>query len=211
MSKDQKFLLYTTFFGTAVSFAIGYLFWGEKIFNFAFANSQVIVFGFTGSLLVGILKQKKIKTVFAVWAALLFFNLMLQGHGLKIIIIVRDTAYFAALVLSLKIYEIVLLKLNRKGLFLRPVILAVLTCAFIVSFTVMILAVTGTEGIPYKEIITLIFKTGFVIGLGIGIGYDVYLGMERQTEEGRKGGKQEAEVESVMEKAESREQENGER
>jgi uncharacterized membrane protein YeaQ/YmgE (transglycosylase-associated protein family) len=129
----------TILFGFAGSLLIGLLFRGYSIFEFETPGSFVLVMGITGAIVYSALKFKTLKDSVLLCLTLLLLNLIIMGSA-PISYYVRDVVLFTGFWFCIFFYKLWLKRLSDKYMFLRALGFAAITAfIFIAASFVLIL------------------------------------------------------------------------
>lgn len=164
-----------TICGLLGSILIGLIFYNTSIFNIHRANFQFVACGIYGSLFFSLLEYESGKIQLGAIAAILFINLVLfTGRSLSAVYIIRDVFYLGGLFLSLKLYFQFIKRYPYVKFYLRSLALACIYGLMDVLMGSLTFIINYKVSLPPLNFIYMLGRYGIFIGLGIGLGLDLY-------------------------------------
>ncbi len=172
---DIKKFLYTVICGLIFSIIIGVIFFQTHVFNHRSPSFAFITFGLVGAIAYAALKfrDKKDSILFTIILLIINFTIYSE-HTFKFAL--RDILSFAAIWLSLYLYKVWFIPQVQNMKYIRALGLGVILGACnIVACLILILFFTLLFDMRIQLIPMLFFylQMGMLIGLGMGIGFDV--------------------------------------
>lgn len=165
----------TILFGFAGSLLIGLLFRGYSIFELGTPSSFILVMGITGAIVYSALKFRTLKDSILFCLAILLLDLVFMGSA-PISYYVRDIVIFAGFWFCIFLYKLWLKHLLDKYMFLRALGLAAITSFLLITATlILILINTPFVKISSELIYKMIF---FYLQAGTIIGLGLGLGFD---------------------------------
>jgi hypothetical protein len=172
----MKKILLTAFFGYLAVLMMGMLFYRFRIFNPQVHYFQIVELGFIGAVLYPVSLYKEKKDIYLTFVILLtshfiFFRPPRTGF------IIRDIIVLASILITIMIYVNSLLPLIRKRFKILQVFTLAFTyalinaAAFILLMIILYLFFDRDWG-GFGESILLYIRYGFIIGFGLGIGFN---------------------------------------
>lgn len=174
MSRKLFSILVPTIISYLSCLLLGYIFFGSRIFSFS-SNAFVITsFGLIGVIFFSIYNYGNKKEIIFSAAMLFVANIVLLGKSLNFIYLFRDFVFITALYSSLILYSYFLRKYYYSPLFIRTVVLALIYGVFNIISTLILFTFFTPKNIELIDTIYLNSRYAIIIGLGIGLGYDIY-------------------------------------
>ncbi|MCX6173590.1 MAG: hypothetical protein NTZ27_02415 [Ignavibacteriales bacterium] len=174
MNSNIKSLLLTAVFGFVVCILLGLLFFGTAIFNFRYPVSVIVLSGFYGAIFFSVLKYQKKKEQFLTAFVILILDLLLQGKSITTKFLIRDIIFIASLLSSILCYKLFINKYNSLPLFIRSLSLPLLLGLFNILATLILILIFNPSAMKIDSAIFLNAKFAAFIGLGLGIGFDLF-------------------------------------
>ncbi len=176
MDINFKLLYSLILFGTFTCVLLGLIFFGFIVFNIRSPFFQFISFGIVGSVSFSLFQLNRFREAMAI-NTLLFIILFLASGSEYFL---THILYFVAVIFSVYIYSIWIFQKLQSQKYLRPLILSSL---FSIIFVIVTLILTfifyseTTKILPFSNM-----PIGFLIGFGLGIGFEVseYLGFNNR-------------------------------
>lgn len=177
--KNSKILstFLTALFGLLGSIIYGFIFFGSNIFipkNYAF---QFVTNGFFGSFFFCLLLNhtKRGQIFGTIFLIILDFTLFL-GNTINLVpFIIRDIFYLSALFLSVFLYVKFVTKNSQFKFYLRALALAFIYGSLNTIFGTAVYLINAEFIFPPFNFLFITAEIGVLIGLGIGLGCDLFL------------------------------------
>ena len=175
MSKKLTNIIYTAILGFLACILLGVLIQGMRIFDYQSHAFQITSFGIMGSIFFSINKYGRKRELVFTGLMLFIANLVLYGKLLTFLYLIRDIGFISSLFASLILYSHFLKKYYYATMFLRALVLSLFLGILNILVTVMLIIIFN---ISFSEAIWEVLlngKYGAIIGLGLGIGFDIYV------------------------------------
>lgn len=174
MKRKLFSILVTTIISYLSCLLLGYIFFGSQIFSLRSNALVVATYGLIGAIFFSVYNYgNKREIIFS--AVLLFIaNLVLLGKSLNFIWLVRDFVFISGFYTSLILYSYFLKKYFYSPLFIRALVLALVYGIFNIISTLILSVLFSAKNIDLTGAIYLNSRYAIIIGLGIGMGYDIY-------------------------------------
>ena len=174
-SKLKKFLI-TSIICFTCCLILGFIFYQGQIFEFRSPKFIIFYFGLTGSVIYAAFEYRNIKDSIIFTLALLFINILLY-KARPFIFIIRDIITFAILWFGIYLYIFHLEKKMESFKFTRAFALGLFVALTLcIASLFLLLLEVHFSNISFnlvKEVLFLSSQSGMLIGLGIGLGYDL--------------------------------------
>jgi hypothetical protein len=132
--------------------------------------------GLYGSLFLSFLEYQNLRDqLFAVVIILILQLVIFTGRYLSIAYLIRDVFYLGALFISLKLYFLFIKKNNKMKYYIRSLVLGFFYGPINALFISMIFIINTRGTLPPMIFVYNRAIEGALIGLGIGLGVDVYI------------------------------------
>jgi hypothetical protein len=176
MKKENYYsILLMTLFGLAGSILLGFIFYRKAIFIPAKPAFQFVMNGFMGALFLGLLEYRSVRAQTYGIILILAIALLGTGNALTLAYFIRNVLYLAGLLLSILLYYQLLKKNSRISYYLRSFILVSLYALLNIVAGTLVYLINAKEGFPALSFIYQLAIYGALIGLGIGLGADLFL------------------------------------
>ncbi len=172
---DIKKFLYTVICGLIFSIIIGIIFFQTHVFNHHSPSFAFVTFGLVGAVVFAALSFRNIKDSILFTIMLLIINFTIySGHSFKFAL--RDILSFAAIWLSMYLYDIWFIPKVQNMRYIRALGLGVIfaTCNVVAGVILILIFIIIYD--MRTQLIPILFsylQTGMLVGLGLGIGFDL--------------------------------------
>lgn len=174
MSEKIKRGIAVLIFGSAGSLVLGFIVFGSSIFNFGDMRSATIIFGIFASLFYAALKFGILQDQISVAAIIFILNISVHGNNISWNTLLRDTLMILGIFSALILYNIFVKAFKSIPIFVRALALP-LFMGFCFGLAIFLLVVIyNLDIIGSMPVILMNIKIAAVIGLGIGLGFDLY-------------------------------------
>jgi hypothetical protein len=175
MNNEIKNLLLTALFGFVICVILGLLFYGTSIFFICRLPSSVVVAdGFYGAVFYSVLRYCKTKEQILTGIALLILQIIIWGKLAHITFLIRDFVFMLSLFGSIICYNLFINKYSSIPLFLRSFALPLLLGLFNILATLILIIIFNPSAVKINYALFHNAQFAAIIGLGLGIGFDLY-------------------------------------
>ena len=163
------------------SLIIGFIFFNTSIFIYSSPNIQFLIAGFIGALFFGLLEYGNIRDqIYGMILLLILHLIIFTGRSLSIIMITRDIFYLVGLFLSNQNLLSVHKKKSKDKILYKKFSISIIlwSAKYNGELIVLFLIYTRAE-FPSLNFIYSLARNGILIGLGLGLGIDIYLSNQK--------------------------------
>lgn len=169
-AQDTRSIISTVFAGSLCTIILGFIFFQFRIFNVHHPLFQFVAYGIVGSVAFALFLQRSYRD--AVFALILLFVLIVIVAGIyRFTLLVTHSFFFLAMVFSILFFERHFYGKMVNIKIARPIVLAgIVAVTFVLASTILRLLFYPSEG-QFHFFSNM--PIGFLIGLGLGIGFEV--------------------------------------
>lgn len=186
MKSEEKFelknFLYTIIFGFLFSIIIGVIFFQTNIFSYYSRSFVFISFGLTGAIIFAALKYRNLQDSILLAAILFIINFIIYSqHSFKFAL--RDILEFTAIWLSMYLYKIWFIPKMEDKKYIRALGLGAIYAGINVLAGIVVMTLFILLYDLRIHVFPLLFsylQVGMLVGLGLGIGFDVVEGLSHK-------------------------------
>lgn len=174
MRNETNSILINALFGFAVCIIIGLLMYGFAIFDIKDSRSQLFSLGLYGAIFYSVLKYGKLKETVFIGLIIFIGNMLLQGKTQTLSFIIRDVFFFSSLFGALVLYKMFIGNFSNFPLFVRGFALSIFLGLLNIIATLILILIFNPSSFEINTAIFLNAQYASLIGLGLGIGFDLY-------------------------------------
>lgn len=167
-------------FSTIGSVILGYFLVSKSVFEFSSPDFQFISNGVLCGLFFGVMELKSLRTEALALIGTILLNLVIfTGPYIAVPFILRDIFYLGSVFLSIKTYYFFISKYPSSMLFIRSFALSFIYGIFNVVIISLLFLINKKGATPTGELIYFVGRWACLIGLGSGLGIDLFLRFQK--------------------------------
>ena len=174
MENRIRNILLNTLFGSLVCIIFGVLIYGIEIFDFQSSRSQIFVFGIYGAVFFSVLKYGKRKELIFIGVLIFVVNIILQGKSITFNFFLRDLLFVSSLFSALVLYKLFIDNYSKLLITIRVLSLSILLGLFNAIATIILVQIFDAPNNEMINAVMLNAQYGFLVGFGLGLGFDLY-------------------------------------
>jgi len=174
MENRIRNILLNTLFGSLVCIIFGVLIYGIEIFDFQSSRSQIFVFGIYGAVFFSVLKYGKRKELIFIGVLIFVVNIILQGKSITFNYFLRDLLFVSSLFSALVLYKLFIDNYSKLLITIRVLSLSILLGLFNAIATIILVQIFDAPNNEMINAVMLNAQYGFLVGFGLGLGFDLY-------------------------------------